>query len=141
VTLANRPPADPRRRKRCSAGRTRGLVEIDGFRLEAPLDGILLIYSNLDVPGVIGQIGMLLGHNGVNIAGCSWAANNGAVVPWQSVNVDDSVPGPVLDEIVASRTSSTPSWPGCSRRGAGSPFGPVLCFWLARGHLTLGMHH
>ena len=75
------------------------LVEIDGFRLEAPLDGILLIYSNLDVPGVIGQIGTLLGHNGVNIAGMQLGRQQRGGRAVAVVNVDDSVPGPVLDEI------------------------------------------
>ncbi len=75
------------------------LVEIDGFRLEAVLDGLLLIYSNMDVPGVIGRIGMLLGRNGVNIAGMQLGRQQRGGRAVAVVNVDDAVPGPVLEEI------------------------------------------
>jgi D-3-phosphoglycerate dehydrogenase / 2-oxoglutarate reductase len=36
--------------------------------IEAPLEGSLLVCRNLDVPGVIGKIGTVLGEQGVNIA-------------------------------------------------------------------------
>ena len=36
--------------------------------IEAPLEGSLLVCRNLDVPGVIGNIGTVLGQQGVNIA-------------------------------------------------------------------------
>jgi D-3-phosphoglycerate dehydrogenase len=75
------------------------LVEVDGFRIEAPLDGLLLIYSNMDVPGVIGRIGMLLGHNGVNIAGMQLGRQQRGGRAVAVVNVDDAIPGPVLEEI------------------------------------------
>jgi D-3-phosphoglycerate dehydrogenase len=44
------------------------LVLVDGVGVEAPLDGTLLIIKNNDQPGVIGEVGMLLGRHGVNIA-------------------------------------------------------------------------
>jgi D-3-phosphoglycerate dehydrogenase len=75
------------------------LVEIDGFRLEATLEGLLLVYSNLDVPGVIGRIGTLLGRNGVNIAGMQLGRQERGGRAVAVVNVDDPIPGPVLDEI------------------------------------------
>ncbi len=43
------------------------LVAIDGFRLEAYLDGCLLIFAHQDVPGIIGGVGTLCGKHGVNI--------------------------------------------------------------------------
>lgn len=75
------------------------LVEVDGFRLEAHLDGLLLIYSNMDVPGVIGRIGTLLGRNGVNIAGMQLGRQQRGGRAVAVVNVDDPIPGPVLEEI------------------------------------------
>jgi D-3-phosphoglycerate dehydrogenase len=75
------------------------VVEIDGFRVEAPLDGLLLIYSNLDVPGVIGRIGTLLGANGVNIAGMQLGRQQRGGRAVAVVNVDDPIPGPILEEI------------------------------------------
>ena len=47
------------------------LIRLDGFRLDALLDGTLLIYRHRDVPGLIGFIGTLLGREGVNIADMS----------------------------------------------------------------------
>ncbi|MGB9403823.1 MAG: phosphoglycerate dehydrogenase [Candidatus Acidiferrales bacterium] len=44
------------------------ILRFDGIELEAPLEGTLLLTRNLDVPGVIGQIGTALGSLGVNIA-------------------------------------------------------------------------
>ena len=44
------------------------LVELDGYRLEAYLDGSLLVFSHQDVPGIIGSVGTVFGKHGVNIA-------------------------------------------------------------------------
>jgi D-3-phosphoglycerate dehydrogenase len=44
------------------------LLAFDGIDVEAPLEGILVVCRNLDVPGVIGRIGTILGREGVNIA-------------------------------------------------------------------------
>ncbi len=44
------------------------LLAFDGIDVEAPLDGTLVVCRNLDVPGVIGRIGTILGQQGVNIA-------------------------------------------------------------------------
>ena len=41
---------------------------MDGITVEAPLEGTMIINSNTDQPGVIGQIGTILGRHGVNIA-------------------------------------------------------------------------
>lgn len=75
------------------------VVDIDGFRLEAVLDGYMLVFSNLDVPGVIGRIGTLLGKNSVNIAGMQLGRERRGGRAVSVVNVDDPIPGPVLDEI------------------------------------------
>ncbi len=49
-------------------GATPRILSLDGIELEAPLEGTLLLTRNRDVPGVIGQIGTVLGNLGVNIA-------------------------------------------------------------------------
>ncbi len=43
------------------------LVALDGYRMEAYLDGCLLVFTHEDVPGIIGGVGMVLGQQGVNI--------------------------------------------------------------------------
>jgi len=44
------------------------LFGLDGFHVEAPLGGHLTVLRNRDVPGVIGQVGTVLGKNEINIA-------------------------------------------------------------------------
>ncbi len=44
------------------------LIMIDGFQLEAYLDGILLLFTHRDVPGIIGHVGTVFGKHQVNIA-------------------------------------------------------------------------
>jgi D-3-phosphoglycerate dehydrogenase len=48
-------------------GRPR-LTLLDGIEVEAPLEGTLLVLKNDDRPGVIGQVGSILGRHAVNIA-------------------------------------------------------------------------
>ena len=44
------------------------IVRINDFRLEAPLEGHLLLIYNIDTPGTIGAIGTCLGRHRINIA-------------------------------------------------------------------------
>jgi len=44
------------------------LVHFGDFHLDAYLDGILLLFSHQDMPGLIGFIGTVFGKHGVNIA-------------------------------------------------------------------------
>ena len=44
------------------------ILRFDGIKLEAQLEGSLLLLRNRDVPGVIGQVGTVLGSLGINIA-------------------------------------------------------------------------
>jgi len=43
------------------------LVLLDGVEVEVPLEGTLIVIRNNDQPGVIGQVGSILGHYGINI--------------------------------------------------------------------------
>ncbi|HWN81029.1 MAG TPA: NAD(P)-dependent oxidoreductase, partial [Candidatus Udaeobacter sp.] len=43
------------------------LTQVDGYQLDASLAGTLIVLKNLDVPGVIGRIGTILGDHRVNI--------------------------------------------------------------------------
>jgi D-3-phosphoglycerate dehydrogenase len=44
------------------------IVQLEGQRLEAYLDGILLVFTHQDVPGIIGRVGSAFGESGINIA-------------------------------------------------------------------------
>jgi D-3-phosphoglycerate dehydrogenase len=75
------------------------VVRIDEYSLEAVPEGYLLIFSNLDVPGVIGKIGTILGQNQVNIAGMNLGREKPGGRAVSVVNVDSALSTPVLDEI------------------------------------------
>jgi len=44
------------------------IVQLEGHRLEAYLDGVLLVFTHQDVPGIIGRVGSAFGESGINIA-------------------------------------------------------------------------
>ncbi len=44
------------------------LIRVNDYRLDVLLDGPILMILNVDVPGVVGEVGTLLGNYGVNIA-------------------------------------------------------------------------
>jgi D-3-phosphoglycerate dehydrogenase / 2-oxoglutarate reductase len=56
------------------------LTLIDGVEIEAPLEGTLLVIRNEDQPGVIGEVGTILGRQGVNIAGFSLGRGRGGAI-------------------------------------------------------------
>jgi D-3-phosphoglycerate dehydrogenase len=63
------------------------LVSVRGIPVDAPLHGSLLIISNDDQPGVIGEVGTILGKHGVNIANFALGRNETGAVG--VVNVDE----------------------------------------------------
>src|SRR4029079_15620135 len=44
------------------------LVQVGDYRLDAFLDGTLMIFTHRDVPGIIGKVGTIFGTHNVNIA-------------------------------------------------------------------------
>lgn len=72
------------------------LVLLNGVPIEAPLGGTLLLLANHDQPGVIGEVGMILGRHGINIANFALGRSAGGAVG--VVNVDE--PGEKIGESV-----------------------------------------
>jgi len=66
------------------------LVSVRGIDVEAPLGGTMLIIRNDDQPGVIGEVGTILGRHRVNIANFALGRGEGGAIG--IVNVDD-LPG------------------------------------------------
>jgi D-3-phosphoglycerate dehydrogenase len=72
------------------------LVSTRGVTVEAPLAGTMLVIANDDQPGVIGEVGTILGRHHVNIA--SFALGRGEAGAVGVVNVDaDESPREALD--------------------------------------------
>jgi D-3-phosphoglycerate dehydrogenase len=63
------------------------LVLLDGVAVEAPLEGTMVVMRNNDQPGVIGDVGSILGRHGVNIATFALGRDPGGAVG--VVNVDE----------------------------------------------------
>ena len=63
------------------------LVSVRGVAVEAPLGGTMLIVANDDQPGVIGEVGTILGRQRVNIANFALGRNESGAIG--VVNVDE----------------------------------------------------
>jgi D-3-phosphoglycerate dehydrogenase len=78
------------------------LLAFDGIDIETPLEGNLLVCRNLDVPGVIGKIGTILGEHGVNIANFALGRERTGPKPVKAlavVQVDAPVSETVLEAL------------------------------------------
>jgi D-3-phosphoglycerate dehydrogenase len=78
------------------------LLAFDGIDVEAPLEGTLVVCRNLDVPGVIGRIGTILGQQGVNIANFALGRERAGAKPVKAlavVQVDEPVSESVLEAL------------------------------------------
>jgi D-3-phosphoglycerate dehydrogenase len=77
------------------------LIRLGEFRLEAYLDGNLLVFTHNDVPGIIGAVGTIFGNHRVNIAQMSVgrAAPGGGAIG--ILNLDALPPAAALAEVSA----------------------------------------
>ncbi|MFA5146122.1 MAG: phosphoglycerate dehydrogenase [Candidatus Omnitrophota bacterium] len=75
------------------------IVKINEFYVDCVPQGYMLVVFNKDVPGIIGQIGTILGKNKINIAGMSFGREDKGGRAITVLNVDSEVSKKVLDEI------------------------------------------
>jgi D-3-phosphoglycerate dehydrogenase len=77
------------------------LVMVDDYRLEAYLDGQLLVFTHTDVPGIVGRVGNVFGRHQVNIA--QMAVGRGSHQPGGHaigvLNLDSLPPREALDQV------------------------------------------
>jgi D-3-phosphoglycerate dehydrogenase len=76
------------------------LVRLGEFHLDAYLDGVLLIFSHLDVPGIIGQIGTIFGRHGVNIAAMTVGRARPGGQAIAVLNLDAEPPAEAVHEVL-----------------------------------------
>lgn len=74
------------------------LTEVNGFDLELDAEGILLFFRYTDRPGVIGQVGTILGRSGVNVAAMQVSRRSAGGEALMTLTVDSSVPADLLHE-------------------------------------------
>jgi D-3-phosphoglycerate dehydrogenase len=82
-----------------SARREPRIVKIDRYFVEAAPEGYMLIIKNQDKPGLIGQLGTLLGEAKINIAGMSNGRDEPGGNAITVVNIDNPVPPAVLERV------------------------------------------
>ena len=79
------------------------IVMIDHFDVEAAPEGYSLLISNRDVPGIVGQIGTLLGDNHINIAGMTLGRDKPGGQARTLLKIDNPIPDNVMQEIKRSK--------------------------------------
>ena len=86
-----------------SARRQPRIVKIDRYFVEATPEGYMLIIKNQDKPGLIGQLGTLLGESQINIAGMSNGRDKPGGTSITVVNIDNPVSPDVLAQVKTLR--------------------------------------
>ena len=77
------------------------LVDVDGVEVDAIPQGHLLLVKNDDTPGVVGNLGRLLGERSINIARMTVGRKPGSGRAVMLIEVDNDVPADVLAEVRA----------------------------------------
>ena len=75
------------------------LVLVDGIGVEAPLEGTMIVIRNNDQPGVIGEVGTILGRHGVNIANFALGREGKNAVGVVIIDETSPIPPAVLEDL------------------------------------------
>lgn len=79
------------------------IVKINQFYVDAFPEGHMLVINNIDKPGIVGQIGSILGKNNINIAGMTFGRTKPGGEAITVLNVDGAVPEKVIAQIKKAR--------------------------------------
>ncbi len=79
------------------------IVRLDGYVLDAPPEGHLIVCQNDDLPGMIGLIGTILGNHGINIASMALGRNESGGKALALMNLDQAPPEDALRALRACR--------------------------------------
>jgi D-3-phosphoglycerate dehydrogenase / 2-oxoglutarate reductase len=77
------------------------LVQLGRYRIEGYLDGVLLVFTHHDVPGLIGFVGTIFGKHGVNIAQMTVGRQAPGGEAVGILNLDNPPPEAALAEVKA----------------------------------------
>jgi D-3-phosphoglycerate dehydrogenase len=77
------------------------IVRIDGFWVDVPVEGHLLLTKHQDKPGLVGRVGTLLGEHDVNISSMQVGRARPRGVALMILTLDDPVPDEVRARIGA----------------------------------------
>lgn len=77
------------------------IVALDGVALDVTPEGTLLMFGNLDRPGVLAAVSGVLARNRINIANVSLGRREGTGRALTVIRVDDPIGDSVLDELAS----------------------------------------
>ena len=75
------------------------LVEIMGFEIDVMPEGNMLLIENVDVPGVIGKVGRILGDSQINIAEFLLSRTSKGNNAFSIVKVDDRISSSLMQSL------------------------------------------
>ena len=75
------------------------LTMLGGYRLEVEPAGHLLIYKNIDKPGILARVGVILANHQVNIAGVSLGRSSEGGTALTVMNVDGAISSRAFEEL------------------------------------------
>jgi D-3-phosphoglycerate dehydrogenase len=82
-----------------SANKKPRVVKIDAYYVEISPDGNMIIIQNEDKPGIIGNLGTLLGKHNINIAAMTFGREREGGRAISVLNVDSVISSEVADQI------------------------------------------
>ena len=77
------------------------LASVNGFSIDAELEGTILVTRHRDQPGIVGAVGSALAAAGVNISSLELSRLSLAGEAMMFVSVDDAIPASVLGQVAA----------------------------------------
>jgi D-3-phosphoglycerate dehydrogenase len=75
------------------------IVRIDDFHFEVNPEGFLLVYANVDRPGMLASVGATLAGEKINIAGLSLGRDKPGLKALTVINVDTPLTESVLKKV------------------------------------------
>ncbi|MBI4972280.1 MAG: phosphoglycerate dehydrogenase, partial [Candidatus Omnitrophica bacterium] len=82
-----------------SANKQPRIVKIDNYSVEVSPQGEMIVAQNWDKPGIIGNLGMLLGKHNINIAAMTFGREKPGGKSVSVLNVDSPISPEILEKI------------------------------------------
>ncbi len=76
------------------------IVNMNGFEMEIELTGNIIVFQNIDKPGVIGQVGAILGKHNINIADFRLGRKEKSKEALSFIKTDEEVTDEILTELL-----------------------------------------
>ena len=77
------------------------IVYMNGFDMEIELKGNIIVFQNIDKPGVIGMVGAILGKYGINIADFRLGRKEKSKEALSFIKTDEEVSDEILKELLS----------------------------------------